>query len=91
MSEKQWYRVLLEDYCTMAVDDDGQQTNIMCRNERASPITDWERSWKLARLPGLGPENVSFLFKLMHDILPAQERVARTKPRASPACPVLGW
>jgi hypothetical protein len=90
MSEKQWYRVLLEDYCTMEVDDDGQQNNILCRIERASPITDWERSWKLARLPGLGPENVSFLFKLMHDILPTQERVARTKPRASPACPVLG-
>ena len=90
MSEKQWYRVLLEDYCTMEVDGAGQQNNIMCRVERASPSTDWERSWRLARLPGLGPENVSFLFKLMHDILPTQERVARTKPRASPACPVLG-
>ena len=39
---------------------------------------------------GLGPENVSFLFKLLHDILPTQERVARTKPRASPACPLPG-
>ena len=74
----------------MEVDHDGQQNNILCRVERASPSTDWERSWRLARLPGLGTENVSFLFKLLHDILPTQERVSRTKTRASPACPVLG-
>ena len=41
-------------------------------------------------MPGLGPENVSFLFKLVHQILPTQERVARTSARASPACPVPG-
>ena len=74
----------------MEVDGNVQQTNILCRVERASPSTDWESSWRLARLPGLGPENVSFLFKLLHDILPKQERVARTKPRASPACPLPG-
>jgi hypothetical protein len=38
-------------------------------------------------MPGLGPENDSFLFKLVHQILPTQERVARTSARASPACP----
>ena len=90
MSEKDWYRVLLEEYCTMEVDHTGQQVNIQCRVERASPLTDWEKSWRLARLPGLGPENVSFLFKLLHDLLPTQERVARTKPTASPACQLPG-
>ena len=74
----------------MEVDHIGQQVNIQCRVERASPLTDWERSWRLARLPGLGPENVSFLFKMLHDLLPTQERVARTKPRASPACQLPG-
>ena len=90
MTEKQWYRVLLEDNCTMEVDDNGQSNNTLCRVERASQLTDWERSWRLARLPGLGPENVSFLFKMMHDVLPTQERIARTKPRASPSCPLPG-
>ena len=90
MSEKEWYRVLLEEYCTMEIDQTGQQVNIKCRVERASPLTDWEQSWRLARLPGLGPENVSFLLRMMHDLLPTQERVARTNPRASPACQVPG-
>ena len=49
----------------------------MCKVERASPDTDW----KPARLPGLGPENLSFLLKLLHDILPTQERVHRTNPK----------
>ena len=60
MSEKDWYRVLLEEYCTMEVDHTGEQVHIKCRVERASPLTDWEKSWRLARLPGLGPENISF-------------------------------
>ena len=41
-------------------------------------------------MPGLGPKNVSFLFKLIHQILPTQERVSRTSARASAACPVPG-
>ena len=52
--------------------------------------TDWENCWRLARLPGLGPEKISFLFKLLHQILPTQERVARTKPNSSPQCKVQG-
>ena len=63
---------------------------IMCRVELANPDTDWERSWMLARLPGLGPENVSFLFKIMHQILPTQESVVRTSPRTNPECPMPG-
>ena len=74
----------------MEVDHTGEQVHIKCRVERASPLTDWEKSWRLARLPGLGPENISFLFKLLHDLLPTQEHVARTKPTASPACQAPG-
>ena len=90
MTEKQWYQLLLEDTCTMEEDNGGHRISIKCRVERANPEVDWERSWRLARLPGLGPENVSFLWKLLHQILPTQERVARTKPLSSSACPVPG-
>ena len=91
MSEKEWYRVFLEDSCTMEeADMEGNRQTKLCRVERGSPDTDWEESWRLARLPGLGSENMSFIFKMMHDILPTQERVARTNPRASPACPMPG-
>ena len=74
MTEKQWYTLLSEDTCAMEEDENGQREYIKCRVERSSPDTDWEQCWRLARLPGIGPENTSFLFKLMHQILPTQER-----------------
>ena len=38
----------------------------------------------------VGPDNTSFLFSLLHQILPTKERVARTKPNASSQCKALG-
>ena len=61
-----------------------------CRVELASPDTDWERSWRLARLSGLGPENISFLLKMMHQLLPTQERLSRISPRTSSTCTLPG-
>ena len=90
MSEKDSYTQLVEEFCTTEVGVTGQVEYIRCRVERVSPTTDWEKCWRLARLPGLGPDNISFLFKMMHDLLPTQKRVSRTKPRASPACPMPG-
>ena len=66
------------------------QDYIKCRVERARPGVDWEHCWRLARLSGLGPENMTFLFKMLHQILPTQERVARTKPSTSPSCKMPG-
>ena len=88
MSEGQWYRLLLEDNVTMEEMENGQRKYIGCRVELASPETDWQTTWRLSRLPGLGSEHTSFLFKLLHQILPTQERVARTSPAASPTCKV---
>ena len=90
MSEKQRYQLLLEDNCTMEEVNDTERSYIKCRVERVKPEVDWNRRWRLARLPGLGSENVSFIFKMLHQILPTQERVARTKPGASPVCQVKG-
>ena len=90
MSEKDWYTLLVEDSCTMEMSETGEDEYIKCRVERASPDTDWENCLRLARLPGLGPEKISFLFKLLHQILPTQERVARTKPNANPHCKIQG-
>ena len=89
MSEKMWYTLLLEDNCIMEEAEHGQDY-IKCRVERAIPAADWEHCWRLARLSGLGPENMTFLFKLLHQILPTQERVARSKPSTSPSCKMPG-
>ena len=42
-----------------------------------NPDTDWSLTWSLARTPGLGSELTSFLFKLLHGLLPTQDRVTR--------------
>ena len=67
-----------------------QRCFISTRTELASRTTDWERRWRLARLKGLGPENTSFLFRLVHKLLVTKERQSRTNPASSPTCTALG-
>ena len=91
MNEKEWYRLLLEDNISEVVDEVNQERRLNpCRVERLSPETDWDSCWRLSRLAGLGSENVSFLMKLIHQILPTQERVARAKPHLRPDCKAHG-
>ena len=59
---------------------------IKSRAELASPDTDWETSWRRARLKGLGTEATSFLWKTMHNILPTEQRLARILPNSSQNC-----
>ena len=54
--------------------------------ELASPATEWQRSWLLARQRGLGPELTSFLLKLLWGILPCKARISRNLPKVSPDC-----
>ena len=85
MTEKQWYQLLLERNVTMTETDDQHQL-IPCRAEIRSPMSDWESAWCRARLHGLGSELMSFLFKVLHDLLPTQERVARTSATVDGKC-----
>ena len=59
---------------------------IKCKAELISPGTDWELSWSLSRLKGLGSDATSFLWKLLHCILPTEERLSRILPNSSPSC-----
>ena len=85
MTEKQWYQVLCENKVTM-VEEGERQKLIPCRAELRDPEADWVSIWPRVRLPGLGAELSSFLFKILHDLLPTQERVARTSPTVSGDC-----
>jgi hypothetical protein len=84
MSESQWYQLLLEDKVTMEVRDLQRQL-IMCRVELGSPSTDWDVTWERVRLKGLGPNLTSFLFKIVHQLLPTQERGGEDKPKPVPS------
>ena len=90
LSEKQWYRLLVEENVTMENLSGMTWDFIPSRMELKSPSTVWEESWRLARLKGLGPENTTFLFRLLHCTLPTQERLARTSPNITPLCKFPG-
>jgi hypothetical protein len=78
MSSSQWYTHLLEKLLTMpSLDEISTRKYIACRTELANSDNDWEKTWKLARLKGLGPDITTFLWRLLHRLLPTQERVSR--------------
>ena len=86
MTTAQWYRVLLEKEVTMVETVNNSNEFIKCRSELASPTINWELCWGRIRLKGLGSEATSFLWKLLHRLLPTEERVARIIQNSSPNC-----
>ena len=86
MSLADWYRLLVEMKITMVEAEDGTREYIKSRAETASPETDWEVSWRRARLKGLGSEATSFLWKVLHRLLPSEERLSRILPNSSSNC-----
>jgi hypothetical protein len=67
MAEKDWSRLLTEDFITMLdVSDSGQQQFTPCRVELTSPTTDWSRCWSACRQPGVLHDLARFLWLIMH-------------------------
>ena len=50
------------------------------------PDVPWGESYRLSRLHGLSPDMKSFLFKMIHTLLPSRERVHHLTPASSPLC-----
>ena len=70
----------------MVEDNAGIQTLTPLRVEMASPSIQWDQVWSMARQKMMGPDLASFMFKLLHQILPTAERVSRILPNKSPSC-----
>ena len=70
-----WYKALLEKYVTHEVDQNGFQFEITSRSERTNPNIDWKAVWSISTIPGLDSVDNSFLFCVLHDLLPTQERL----------------
>ena len=88
MTTAQWYRILVEQEMTMDELDDNTRHYVKCRAELSSPTTDWEKTWRRARLKGLGSGATSFLWKLVHQLLPTEERLARILPNSVASCKI---
>ena len=70
--------------------DRGLRKFIPCNAEKKSPSANWEECWRKARLPGLGPENLNLIFRMLNKTLVTQERLAKTRPTTSPLCKFPG-
>ena len=91
MAEKDWTRLLTEDYITMLdMSDSGQQLFTPCRVEIASPATDWSRCWSACRQAGVPPDLASFLWLMMHDLLSTQSKLHRMGSTQSSICKMPG-
>ena len=72
MSEKSLYKHLLEMNVAHS-GKPGSRELVPCRVKRLNPFVDW----MAASLPGLTTKISSFLWKILHDILPTGERMNR--------------
>ena len=78
MSSGMWYRVLLENNVTHQPSNSSSELR-PCRIEIKHPEVDGERSWSLAVTPGLSSKHLTFLWRMVHDLLPTQARLFRLK------------
>ena len=89
LTVKEWYNYLLDKEVTMeVVDEEGRQRARLCRVELQCPSNDWPKTFHLARVRGLSMETRSFCFKLIHQLLPVNERLHHLLPNNSPFCPL---
>ena len=88
MSSKDWYRHLIEEHVTMETNQEGRKSYIKCRVELQHHQNNWEMSWRLARLKGLESDQISFLWRLLHNLLPTQSRISRILNQPDSSCKV---
>ena len=61
----------------MVSNNDGSESLKPCKAETNHPDVDWTQTWRLASLRGLSSEDQTFLWRMLHNILPTQERLHR--------------
>ena len=87
MTVKEWYRWLLEkNVVKREVDQQGRWELIPCKVEEREPEVFWAESYRISRLKGLTPGSKSFLFRVLHTLLPSKERLHHLTPQISPLC-----
>ena len=76
ISIKKIYSFLIDS--KIKVDPYDLNSNFKSLNcENKNPLIDWKIAWKNARTRGLKPDITSFILKMIWNILPTEQRVAR--------------
>ena len=68
------------------MDEEGFIFSIPLSIEMKYPNRPWESIWPLIALRGLESSDSSFLFRLIHNLLPSQERVSKVVKQTNPQC-----
>ena len=69
--------ILLEDkILTMPATDATPKQLIPVKAETLASDNDWGRSWQILRNKGLTSDHRSFLFRMLHGLLPTQVRLS---------------
>ena len=89
MTLKQWHYFLLEELVTHE-ERDGQRILLQLRVERLVPTNDWSKTFHLSQLKGLSSPIKSFVFKLIHQLLPVRDRLNHILRNAHPDCLLCG-
>ena len=76
----------MENHVTMELSDTNERVWRPIKCELISPSVDWGRSWSLAHVKGLSSEQYTFLFCMLHNILPTNARLHRMNQRDSLTC-----
>ena len=84
MTIRQWYLFLLKRELYYY---DGQMEVLKpCRVERLNPNARWDNIWKNVHLRFLSSDEISFAWKLVHHLLPTEERVNATLKNLPSSC-----
>ena len=87
MTVQQWYNSILELNVVKNEFEDGRSPELIpCRVEVKHPNICWTDIYQYSRLRGLSPESKSFLFKLIHELLPCKERLHQLGQSATSLC-----
>ena len=90
MSSNDWYlfilnlKVLQED----EEQEDGSicRKEIKCKTEIKNPALAWSDIWYLAKIKGIINESRTFMWRLLHNLLPTEQRLHNLKKSPSPIC-----
>ena len=74
MTTAMWYRVLVEENVTHRPAAPGREL-VPCRAEQKHPDIDWGRTWSLSTTSGLPSIFLTFLWRMVYDLLPCQTRL----------------
>ena len=86
MSSAEWYKILLKKFVTEEVNEEGVRVPKETRIQRIVPEMDPGRTGSLMRVKGLSGDQMSFLMKMVFDILPTRLRLFRLHLADSPIC-----